>query len=77
MANLRVGKFTIGYSIRAYMAFIFATTICVLTWKRVLPAEAFIAICATVIKSYFDSPKEIDSESDDPNATNGKDKPDA
>lgn len=77
MADLRVGRFTVGYSIRAYMAFVFATTICILTWKRVIPAEAFLVICATVIKAYFDSPKEVDSESDDPHAENPEVKKDA
>ena len=67
MANLRIGKFTIGYSIRAYMAFAFATTLCILTWKRIIGAEAFLALSGIVIKAYFDSREEIDSDSDNPN----------
>ena len=71
MADLRIGKFTIGYSIRAYMAFIFATTMCVLTWKRTIPVEAFIVTASLIVKAYFDSPKEVDSASDHPDPKNG------
>ena len=67
MADLRIGKLTIGYSIRAYMAFVFSTTVCYLAAKRVIPTEAFIVIVMVVIKAYYDSPAEIDSDSDNPN----------
>lgn len=66
MADLRIGKFTIGYSIRAYMAFIFATTMCVLTWMKIIPVEAFIVTASLIVKAYFDTPKEVDSQSDHP-----------
>lgn len=75
MANLRLGNFTIGYSIRAYMAFIFSTVMCLLTWKRIVPTEAFIVIASLIIKAYFDTPKEVDSDSNEPNAKNGEKKP--
>jgi hypothetical protein len=66
MADFRIGKFTIGYSIRAYMAFIFSTVFCYLTWLKIVPVEAFVVTASLIIKAYFDTPKEIDSPSNEP-----------
>lgn len=66
MADLRVGKFTIGYSIRSFMAAAFTITTCVLTWKNLFPTEAFAGLAVLVIKAYFDDKGEANKEDNEP-----------
>ena len=53
MADVRIGTYKVGFSIRSVMAVCFSVTACWMAVKKILPAEAFMALASTVVFAYF------------------------
>ena len=66
MADLTLGKHTVGFSIKSFLAIIFGITSCYLAIRKTMPIEAFMGLAGAIVHAYF-------TKREDPprNGTNG------